>query len=99
MMDRESHEVRWLGEPLILTATEFNVLWTLADRPSSVLDRSRILEAAYATDLGVTDRSIDSQIKRLRMKLRRIDPEFASIETLYGLGYRFTLPTEVRAAA
>ncbi|TCL10102.1 two-component system response regulator ChvI [Shimia isoporae] len=99
MMDRESYETRWNGQTLSLTATEFNVLWTLADRPGAVLDRAQILEAAYGTDLGVTDRSIDSQIKRLRMKLRKLDPEFESIETLYGLGYRYSLPGSNRVAA
>ncbi|MGR3648384.1 MAG: response regulator transcription factor [Shimia sp.] len=99
MMNRDGHEVRWNGCEVALTATEFNVLWTLADRPGTVLERARILDAAYGTDLGVTDRCIDSQIKRLRVKLRKADPEFDNIETLYGLGYRFIQqqPTQVVA--
>ncbi|KPA21962.1 Transcriptional regulatory protein BaeR [Shimia sp. SK013] len=98
MMDRDSHEVRWNGCAVGLTATEFNVLWTLADRPGTVLERARILDAAYGTDLGVTDRCIDSQIKRLRMKFRKVDPDFDNIETLYALGYRF-IQQQVQAVA
>ncbi|SFK49247.1 response regulator transcription factor [Shimia haliotis] len=99
VMDKESHEVTWHGRLLELTATEFNVLWALAKRPGMVLERAKILETAYGTDLGVTDRCIDSQIKRLRMKLRRVDPNFDAIETLYGLGYRFIERSTSQAAA
>lgn len=91
VLDRECHLVSWKGVDVSLSATEFNVLWIIAQRPGQVLSRGKILDAAYGEDIHITDRSIDSQIKRLRMKLRRVDTDFAAIETLYGLGYRFTI--------
>lgn len=97
-LDRLRHEVRWDGEEVALTATEFSVLWIIAQRPGQVLSRANILDLAYGGDVFVTDRSIDSQIKRIRRKLRSVAPEFAAIETLYGLGYRFSDSPEDMAA-
>ena len=47
------------------------------------------MDVAYDDQVYVDDRTIDSHIKRLRKKLRKGDPDFSSIETLYGIGYRF----------
>jgi two-component system response regulator ChvI len=47
------------------------------------------MEQGYAHDAYVSDRTIDSHIKRLRRKLVEIDPEFDGVETVYGLGYRY----------
>lgn len=97
-LDRLRHEARWDGKEVALTATEFNVLWIIAQRPGQVLSRANILDLAYGGDVFVTDRSIDSQIKRIRRKLRDVAPNFTAIETLYGLGYRFTDSPEDMAA-
>lgn len=47
------------------------------------------MDAAYDDQVYVDDRTIDSHIKRIRKKFRVIDPEFDSIETLYGVGYKY----------
>jgi two-component system response regulator ChvI len=47
------------------------------------------MDAAYDDQVYVDDRTIDSHIKRIRKKFRVVDADFASIETLYGVGYRF----------
>jgi len=47
------------------------------------------MEIAYRDELDVDDRTIDSHIKRIRKKFRKIDPEFKSINTLYGSGYKW----------
>jgi two-component system, OmpR family, response regulator ChvI len=47
------------------------------------------MDAAYDDQVYVDDRTIDSHIKRLRIKFRASDVEFDMIETLYGVGYRF----------
>ncbi|MEP2532776.1 response regulator transcription factor [Shimia sp.] len=96
-MDRDCHLVTWNDHPVQLTVTEFNVLWIIAQRPNVVFSRSKVLDIAYGDDIYVTDRSIDSQIKRIRLKLRKVDPTFDSIETLYGLGYRYVMtPNEAK---
>ena len=97
-LDRLRHEACWNGQEVALTATEFNVLWIVAQRPGQVLSRANILDLAYGGDVFVTDRSIDSQIKRIRRKIREVAPDFMAIETLYGLGYRFSDSPEDVAA-
>ena len=89
-MDPARHHVRWDGEAITLTVTEFLILEALANRPGVVRTRDQLMDAAYQDDVYVDDRTIDSHIKRLRRKFREIDAEFSAIDTLYGAGYRFT---------
>ena len=72
-----------------LTVTEFLLVKALATRPGMVKSRDQLIDAAYGENIYVDDRTIDSHIKRLRKKLRGVDPEFNHIETLYGVGYRY----------
>jgi len=88
-MDPARHKVRWGGEDVVLTVTEFMILEALAQRPGFVKSRDQLMDAAYQDDVYVDDRTIDSHIKRLRRKFRQVDPQFKAIETLYGVGYRF----------
>lgn len=88
-MDPARHAVLWDGKPVTLTVTEFLILETLAQRPGIVKTRNQLMDAAYQDDIYVDDRTIDSHIKRVRRKFREVDPEFDSIKTLYGAGYRF----------
>ena len=88
-MNTDRHECTWRGTPVQLTVTEFLILQSLAKRPGHVKSRDQLMDAAYDDNVYVDDRTIDSHIKRLRRKFKAVDPEFSSIETLYGLGYRF----------
>ena len=65
------------------------LLHALALRPGHVKSRDQLMDAAYDDNIYVDDRTIDSHIKRLRKKIKSVDSEFAAIETLYGVGYRF----------
>jgi two-component system, OmpR family, response regulator ChvI len=79
----------WLGEaPLSLTVTEFTLLHALARHPGHVKTRAQLMTEGYPNDAYVSERTIDSHIKRLRKKLAEADPGFDGIETVYGLGYR-----------
>ena len=89
VMDPARHKVRWSDRDVSLTVTEFLILEALAQRPGVVKSRNQLLDVAYNDDIYVDDRTIDSHIKRIRRKFRAVDPEFDSIETLYGVGYRF----------
>jgi two-component system response regulator ChvI len=89
-MDPARHRVSWEGKEVTLTVTEFLILETLAQRPGFVKSRDQLMDTAYQDDVYVDDRTIDSHIKRLRRKFRAVDPEFKAIETLYGVGYRFS---------
>ncbi|WP_108262818.1 response regulator transcription factor [Mangrovicoccus ximenensis] len=89
-MDPERHSVTWRGAPVTLTATEFQLLVALAQRPGVVKSRDQLMDVAYDDNIYVDDRTIDSHIKRLRKKMRAVDPDFSAIETLYGIGYRYS---------
>jgi two-component system response regulator ChvI len=88
-MDPLRHDTAWGGAEVTLTVTEFLILRALAQRPGVVKSRDQLMDAAYDDQVYVDDRTIDSHIKRIRKKFRAVDPEFGSIETLYGVGYRF----------
>jgi two-component system response regulator ChvI len=90
VMDPARHRVTWGGREVQLTVTEFLILEALAQRPGFVKSRDQLMDAAYQDDVYVDDRTIDSHIKRLRKKFRAVDSEFTGIETLYGVGYRFS---------
>ncbi len=89
VLDASRHLCAWRGEPANLTVTEFLILKALAARPGLVKNRDQLIDAAYGEHVYVDDRTIDSHIKRLRKKLKALDPDFAQIETLYGIGYRY----------
>ena len=89
-LDPLRHLVKWGDQEIRLTVTEFLILQSLAQRPGHVKSRDQLMDAAYADDVYVDDRTIDSHIKRLRKKFRAADDSFASIETLYGVGYRYS---------
>ena len=89
MLDAARHICTWRGKTVSLTVTEFLILASLANRPGHVRSRDQLLDAAYDEQTYVDDRTIDSHIKRMRKKFRILDPNFAKIETLYGIGYRY----------
>ncbi len=88
-LDPGRHQCSWRGQNVDLTVTEFLILKSLAMRPGHVKSRDQLMDGAYGEHIYVDDRTIDSHIKRLRKKFKAIDGEFAQIETLYGVGYRY----------
>jgi two-component system response regulator ChvI len=89
LLDPARHLCTWKGMPVELTVTEFLILKSLAVRTGHVKSRDQLMDAAYGEHIYVDDRTIDSHIKRLRKKFKVVDGEFAQIETLYGVGYRY----------
>ena len=89
VMDPRRHSVTWKGCDVTLTVTEFLLLQALAQRPGFVKSRDQLMDVAYDDQVYVDDRTIDSHIKRVRKKMRGVDPDFSAVETLYGIGYRF----------
>lgn len=88
-LDPAQHVCKWRDKAVNLTVTEFLIIQALAARPGHVKSRDQLIDAAYGENIYVDDRTIDSHIKRLRKKFRRVDDEFANIETLYGVGYKY----------
>jgi two-component system response regulator ChvI len=89
VMNPVRHQCTWSSNEVALTVTEFLILKALAARPGYVKSRDQLMDVAYDDNVYVDDRTIDSHIKRLRKKFRDVDDNFASIETLYGVGYRY----------
>jgi len=89
VLDPGRHLCTWRDTPINLTVTEFLILKALAQRPGHVKNRDQLMDAAYGESIYVDDRTIDSHIKRLRKKFKAVDDDFAQIETLYGVGYRY----------
>lgn len=85
-LDAQSHQV-FIGETEIrLTATEFAMLRTLIKQPGQVYSRDNLMQHAYELQRVVSDRTIDSHIRRLRKKL--LDGGADVIETVHGVGFR-----------
>jgi two-component system, OmpR family, response regulator ChvI len=87
-------QVTWKRTPVPLTVTECLLLQALAKRPGAVLTRDQLMEDAYPDRTSVSDRTIDSHVKRIRRKFVAIDPAFAGIEGVYGAGYRYVAAPE-----
>ncbi|MGB0720269.1 MAG: winged helix-turn-helix domain-containing protein, partial [Bdellovibrionales bacterium] len=87
--DDARHLCAWKNQPLNLTVTEYLLIKSLAARPGHVKTRDQLITAAYGESIYVDDRTIDSHIKRVRKKFKKIDDDFDRIETLYGVGYRY----------
>jgi two-component system response regulator ChvI len=88
-LDPARFEARWRGEAVTLTRSEFQILSALARHRGTVLARERLLDIARGEDAVVTDRTVDTFIKRLRKKIRDVDEAFDEIETVFGVGYRY----------
>ena len=88
-LDPGRFEVRWRGKPVVLTRSEFQILGALARNRGMVLARERLLDLARGDDAVVTDRTVDTFVKRLRKKIRDVDDAFDGIETVFGVGYRY----------
>jgi two-component system response regulator ChvI len=88
-LDTDCYTVMWKDAGIELTVTEFLLLKALVESPGRVKTRNQLIELGYPSNTYVSDRTIDSHIKRIRQKFESIDPVFDCIETVYGLGYRF----------
>jgi two-component system OmpR family response regulator len=85
-LDTERYSAIWNDKAIVLTATEFMLLATLLSRPEKVYNRDELMDGAYE-GITVSDRTIDSHIRRIRQKLA--DAGAANIiETLHGIGYK-----------
>jgi len=92
-LDPSQLECEWAGKQLPdkLTTTEFLIVQELAKRPGIIKERSQLMDIAYREDTDIEDRTIDSHVKRIRKKFKKIDESFSAIETRYGSGYRWNV--------
>jgi DNA-binding response OmpR family regulator len=88
-IDPGRFEAKWRGKAIALTRSEFQILGALARHRGTVLAREQLLDLARGDDAVVTDRTVDTFVKRLRKKIRDVDEAFDEIETVFGVGYRY----------
>jgi two-component system OmpR family response regulator len=86
-LDVRGHAAFWKDNRIQLTATEFAILKTFLRHPDQVLSRDQLMDAAYDADISVSDRTIDSHIRRVRGKYAKGGCK-EIIETVHGVGYK-----------
>lgn len=86
-LDALAHVVRWDSIPVPLTATEFSILHGFMRQPGRAFDRDGVISNAYGVNIHVSDRTIDSHIRRIRSKFRDMGCDVV-IETVHGVGYK-----------
>lgn len=91
-LDEQRYEARIRNQPVALTAVEFQLLKMLASEPGRIFSRSRLMDGIYPDHRVVSDRTIDSHIKKLRRKLEVAAPEVDLIYSVYGVGYKVEYP-------
>jgi len=91
-MDKERYACTWKGRKVKLSAVEFRLLESMAARPGTTKSRGALRDILCENQVLLHERAVDSHIKRLRRKFRSVDKEFNEIETVYGIGYRFSDP-------
>jgi DNA-binding response OmpR family regulator len=89
-IDLDGHTVQRDGQPLELTPTEFSLLVTMASQPGRAFSRLQLLEASQGSAYEGYERTIDAHIKNLRAKIEPDPKNPQYIETVFGVGYRFT---------
>jgi len=93
VLDPSQLECEWDGKslPEKLTTTEFLIVKELAKRPGIIKERAQLMDIAYKDNNDIEDRTIDSHVKRIRKKFKKVDQNFSAIETRYGSGYRWNV--------
>ena len=89
LLDIDTYKATINGSDLNLTAVEFQLLKVLSDQPGRIFSRSVLVDKIYSDGRLVSDRTIDSHIKKLRKKISAQVPDAELIHSLYAVGYKF----------
>jgi len=89
VLDEERFTVTYNQTNLNLTAIEFKLLHSLYKHEGKILSRDQLMTHSYSDNRIVSDRTIDSHVKKLRQKLVSFDLEEDLIQSVYGVGYRY----------
>ena len=90
VIDRRCHEVRVQGKGVNLTPTEFRLLEVLAEEPGRVFTRLELLDRVFGYDYEGFERTVDVHVKNLRQKIEPNPKHPIYIQTIYGVGYKFS---------
>jgi len=88
-LDESRIKAEWRGNNIDLTAVEFQLLKILVSDPGRIFSRSQLMDRIYDDHRIVSDRTIDSHVKKLRKKITRVTSDEELIHSVYGVGYKF----------
>lgn len=89
VLDELTYKATIAGQQLEMTAVEFELLKILLSVPGRIFSRNQLMDRIYHDHRIVSDRTIDSHIKKLRKKIATIDSENEYIHSVYGVGYKY----------
>lgn len=89
ILDENRYRATLYGQELELTAIEFKLLHFLMANPGFIYNRQQLMDKIYPDERIVSDRTIDSHIKKLRKKIAAVSPGEEFIHSVYGIGYKF----------
>lgn len=92
VLDPDRFRATLKGHDLDLTAVEFKLLHFLYQNPGRIYSRSQLMDRIYSDQRIVSDRTIDSHIKKLRKKIAAVAPDDELIHSIYGVGYKYESP-------
>ena len=88
VLDEHTYRATLHGQDLELTAVEFKLLQLLVEHPGRIFSRQQIIERIYHEERFVSDRTVDSHIKKLRRKIEMVDSQTILIQSVYSVGYK-----------
>jgi two-component system response regulator BaeR len=88
VLDEHTYRATLHGRNLELTAVEFKLLQLLIEHPGRIFSRQQIMERIYHEERFVSDRTVDSHIKKLRRKIEMVDSQTTLIQSVYSVGYK-----------
>lgn len=91
ILDDDAGRARVAGRDVLLTVVEYQLLRLLAARPGRLFSRAQLIDGMYADGRVVTERTVDSHVRKIRQKLAVVAPRVEFIQSAYGAGYRYEI--------
>ena len=95
LVNPDSHQVVVNGTTLSLTVIEFDLLRVLSSHPGRIFSRAQLIDSIYKDYRVVSNRTVDSHIKKLRKKLLEVVPNMELIHSIYGVGYKYEESSDI----
>ena len=88
-LDEAGYRATLAGRDLGLTAVEFELLKVLVSQPGRIYTREQLMDLMYRDQRVVSDRTVDSHVKKIRKKIGTVLPDREIVHSVYGLGYKY----------
>jgi two-component system response regulator BaeR len=88
-LDESGYKATLAGRDLGLTAVEFELLKVLVAHPGRIYTREQLMDTMYRDQRVVSDRTVDSHVKKIRKKISAVLPDREIVHSVYGVGYKY----------